>query len=356
MKNKVLVITNVYPYKDEKVKAGLYASDQIESLEKEGFEFSIAKSNAIKPKIIKYPTLIINTIKRMFGKFEIIHCFNIFPSGTFGVIVKKVRRKPLIMTSLGSDINVMPNHSKKMRWVIKKTLMNADKIIAVSNALKSKIVKLGVSEEKVEVIACGVDTNLFKVRNKEKIRKDLGIKEKFIVIYVGPFVGNKNPDHIMKAFKKADVANSKLIMVGAGEEFEKFKKIGEDLKIKNMLFTGWINKEKVAEYMSTADVFILASTNEGSPTVIKEAIASGIPVIASKTGGNTEMIEEGVNGFLFNVGDINMLSKRIKEFSSNSDKIKTIKKNVLEETKKYEITNDNQKLKKIYLDLIEKYN
>ncbi len=116
-------------------------------------------------------------------------------------------------------------------------------------------------------------------------------------------VGRLDPikDHptLFKAFEelKRSIPDATLMVVGDGPEREKLEKLAGD----RIVFLG--NRSDVPELMQTFDLFVLPSINEGISNTILEAMATGLPVLASRTGGNPELVEDGINGHLFDVGD-----------------------------------------------------
>ena len=111
-----------------------------------------------------------------------------------------------------------------------------------------------------------------------------------------------------------------LSIVGNGPERDVLKVLSKELKIKNILFYGQQNPKKVQELIRRNNCLVLPSLSEGSPNVIKEAMACGLPVIATKVGGIPEIIEHGVHGLLFEPRDEYSLAEHLIFLINNPKK------------------------------------
>ena len=254
----------------------------------------------------------IKGINRKFN-FDIIHAHRVFPEGFAAVLLARIYKKPAIVTIHGSDINFAAKNPiiKKM---VTFTLKKASKIIVVSKTLKKLILELRAPEEKIEVLLNAVDTNKFKPQNKEDARNKLSLDlNKKIILFVGNLVDVKNPLFLIEAchrLKERGVDNFVLVMIGDGYLKNKIKnKITEYCLEKLIFLIGLQSHEKIPLWMSAADFLVLPSKNEGMPTVVLEAMACALPVIATEVGGIPEIIKDYNNGILIPSDDIEKLEK-----------------------------------------------
>ncbi|MEA2020604.1 MAG: glycosyltransferase [Patescibacteria group bacterium] len=201
-------------------------------------------------------------------------------------------------------------------------LRRADKVIAVSDLVKESLVKeYFLPEEKVEVIYNGIEIDKFEIRNtKSKIRKELEVGEdNKVLLYVGRIEKEKGLGKLLRAVSniKSQSAgwqtNFKLIIVGDGKYLGELKKLAGELGIADkVIFTGKVPYEDVPKYYAAADVFVLPSLRqEGLPMTLPEAMASGLPVVASKIGGIPNAVEDGKTGFLVEPGNVEELSEEL---------------------------------------------
>ena len=164
------------------------------------------------------------------------------------------------------------------------------------------------------IIPVGIDTNNFRVLNKEKCRKITKLPlNKKIIISVGRFNPEKRYDLALKSFQKVLNKNKNclLVLVGEGPERNKIESLSKQLDVNNnLIFTGLIDHNLMPYYLNSADIFLLCSDREGSPNVIKEALACGLPIISAKVGDVSEVITK-YTGVLVDKDNINMLSNAI---------------------------------------------
>lgn len=295
-----------------------------------------------------------DAIKSLYGKFQlpffslfflfkaifvarrsdIIHAQWIVPSGLIGVLIKKLYNKPLICTTRGSDLSL----SKRgfFNLLLKYVLKNCD-YVASNNVEHVKIIKSlnFIDKNRIFYIPNGLDYGLYKIRDKNKIRNKLGLSKKDkIILFVGYLIKRKRIDILIRAFLRIykKHKNLKLIIIGSGPLNEKHKSLVNNLDLSNSInFLGTLPAEKVAFFMSAADVFVLSSESEGRPNVVLEAMASGLPVVVTDVGDIKSFIVNGRDGFIVKVNDVDSLASRIgslldnrnisKQFSENGFKV-----------------------------------
>lgn len=151
----------------------------------------------------------------------------------------------------------------------------------------------------------GVDTDLYSPGNGEVVRNELNLPETaFVVGVVARLDPIKDHPTLLKAFEdlRAVVPDAALVVIGDGVERSRL----EAMAGAGVRFLG--DRPDVPELLNAMDLFVLPSRNEGMSNTILEAMATGVPVAASRVGGNTELIEDGVTGSLFPAGDAVALS------------------------------------------------
>ncbi len=226
---------------------------------------------------------------------DLIHAYHAIPSGFLASLC--CHEKPLVITLPGSDIKIF-GKKRMFKYPIKYALKKAAKIVAVSNDLKQEAIKLGAEEQKISVIPSGV-TDQFGPKDKKVLRSNLGLPDGFIILFVGSLIKLKRVDTLINICNnlKKDCSFHFLI-VGDGIEREYLENLVKDLKLRNVLFKGQIPYEDMPFYIAASDVLTLNSESEGLPGCVQEAIASGIPVVVRDVGGLSEIITDGVNGYL----------------------------------------------------------
>lgn len=251
-------------------------------------------------------------------KIDIVHTHNYYTS-IYGTIGACLARTPVI---IHGEHGMVLREEKARRKIVAKILANfTDVIICVSEDLRTQLSeRTGISKKKIIAIANGIDFSLFEHKRDDLVKgEDIGIDKNDLVIgTVGRLVAVKDYETLIKAFSlvvKA-IPNAKLMFAGDGPLAEELGSLVKKLKIEEkVIFLGHHNDvHKLYKFMN---VFVLSSLSEGMSNVILEAMASSVPVVATKVGSNPELIENGRNGFLVSVGDKIELARSIIGILSN---------------------------------------
>lgn len=197
-----------------------------------------------------------------------------------------------------------------------------DKIIAVANAAKKSMILNGMPDDKIEVIYNGVE-KIKNISEERKInaRKKYGVNDNDILI--STFARLEEIKGHKFLIRAADILlstnkNLKFIIVGTGSQEEKLKKQVNDLGIdENVIFTGHLND--VTEVINITDINVVSSYSEALSLSIIESMSIGIPCIATNTGGNPELVHNGINGILVSVANSDSLVKAIKRLVDNKE-------------------------------------
>jgi N-acetyl-alpha-D-glucosaminyl L-malate synthase BshA len=320
----------------------------------------IQKQNNIEiyhPKYIPLPGSFFNFIKGIWCfifirseveklnkkfNFDIIHAHRIFPEGFASVLLGESCKKPVVVTIHGSDINFLTKNLIIKRMIV-FALNRANKIIVVSERLKKRILEMRIPEKKIEVLLNAVDTDKFKLQNKIDARRKLGLPlDKKIILFVGNFVDVKNPlslieiSHRLRERRKKDFL---LIMIGDGYLKNEIKNKINAYSIQELIFlVGPRPHEEIPLWMAAADFLVLPSRNEGMPTVLLEAMACGLPIVATRVGGIPEVINDGENGILIDSNNIRELERSIVSLIDDEKLREKIRTNELSFLKKKNVT------------------
>lgn len=179
-------------------------------------------------------------------------------------------------------------------------LKHINKLIAVNKTTKIYYEQMyPYLKNKIEVIPIGININKFRPINKKDMRDKYRFNQNDkIVMYVGRLEKEKNIEFLIKSFAVISNPKAKLVIIGDGRQRRYLEKLAEDLKIKNVQFKGFQNSNMIPELLNCADIFILTSLYEGSPTVIKEALSCGIPIVSTAVGDVPEIVISEDYGYL----------------------------------------------------------
>jgi len=219
----------------------------------------------------------------------------------------------------------------------------ADYIQVISNYLKEFAVKYG-ARCPVEVVGNGVDLEKIKsskiknqndgekLKNKEK-------KKEFIILTVSRLVRKNGVDTLIRVMTndKIQMTNSKLIIVGDGEERKNLEELVRDLRLEDkVIFAGEIKLEEVIEYYAAADVFVRLSRSEGFGNVFIEAMAAGCPVVATRVGGIVDFARDGENCLLVEPEDAAGAAKAIEKILTDGELAERLREGGLKTAEEYD--------------------
>ncbi|MFH1126161.1 MAG: glycosyltransferase family 4 protein [Candidatus Altiarchaeota archaeon] len=230
-------------------------------------------------------------IKR--SKVDVICAEGVLPMGFMAVVLGKVFRKPVVVTSHGVDLR---SFYKKpfFSTILRFTLKNSSRIIAVSDELKNYMLKLGIEEKDITIIPGGIDTQVFKPLEKKE--------EVFRVGFLGALNDFKNPENLLEAIPHLTVRIPKLEVLLAGDGpmrgflESRAKKLGLSNKVR---FLGFVDRQKVPGFLSEMDVMAFVSNRENFPSkALFESMASGVAVVATDVGYTKSLVKHNTNGLL----------------------------------------------------------
>lgn len=219
--------------------------------------------------------------------FDLIDAHFYYPDGVAAAMLGKWMRKPVMITARGSDITFWPSQRVPRRmilWAAGQARVNA----GVSRALVDEMVRLGCAEDRVVVLRNGVDLALFYEEARAVTRAALHA-EGVLALSVGNLIELKGHHLAIEAI--AGLPGANLIVIGAGPEEGRLRALADRLGAsKRVRFLGVLPQAELRRYYSAADVLVLASSREGWPNVLLEAMACGTPVVATDVWGIGEIV------------------------------------------------------------------
>jgi glycosyltransferase involved in cell wall biosynthesis len=202
-----------------------------------------------------------------------------------------------------------------------KYTQRVDRIIAVSEGIRKHLVSSGIPQERTAVIHSAIDLDRFrKVPDRQDIRRRMGYDPgEFVVGTIGHLAEHKGHGVLVEAAAQLSAGHNSLryLIVGTGEREKALRRqIGAVNLEKVFRLLGF--SEEVADILPALDLFVFPSlSGEGSPAVVKEAMACGLPIVASSISGVVELIHDGLEGLLVPPGDARALSAAILRFASD---------------------------------------
>lgn len=255
---------------------------------------------------------LINIIFEKYGVPDLIHAHSCLWGGYLGSEISEKWSIPLVITEHSTAFSRGLIDSFE-EGCIKKALNRASSVIAVGPGLKKELTKY-IDEKRIRIIPNIVNTNHFEYIDTELDR------DTFTFFSLGLLTHKKGMDTLIKSFSKINNNNSKLVIGGDGEEKQKLMELVNNLDIsKRVIFLGRLKRDDVKREMQNCNAFVLASRHETFGVVFIEALASGKPIIATKTGGPDDIINNN-NGILVPVDDVASLTKAMDSMIYNYKK------------------------------------
>ncbi len=271
---------------------------------------------------------VILTLRRLMRSTDrcVLHAHCAYPDGVGVALAARFLGIPFVITAHGSDINVYSKRRTlwpQIRWA----LGSARGVIVVSRDLEAKVKKLtGSSIRNLSCIPCaGYDPAIFSPRRRQEARAAIVLSpDARLIVFVGNLVPIKGVDVLIAAWRllrerKAVGSTDRLLIIGDGTARPALERLSlAQGDSDTIVFYGALPQSSVSQHIAAADVLCLPSHNEGMPNVVVEALALGIPVVASRVGGIPELLNDGVNGLLVEPGRPDALANRLAEVFARS--------------------------------------
>jgi phosphatidylinositol alpha-1,6-mannosyltransferase len=252
-------------------------------------------------------------------KYDMCLAWSAVPAGASALGLKLISGLPYMLRVSGPDIPGFEERYKNLYPVLKPLIRfiwkNADIVIAKCSAEAELIHEID-PKVRITIIPNGVDTDQYIPG--EPIPEEGPLK----LLCVARLIKRKGQHHLIEAVKRftdqgIDIT---LDLVGSGDAEEEYRELVEALQIGDKVkFKGYIPREEISANYSHAHVFVLPSYNEGMSVATLEAMASGLPVIVSRTPGTEELVREGENGLTFEWGDIDVLTQHLLKLDSDRE-------------------------------------
>ncbi|MFB0997983.1 MAG: N-acetyl-alpha-D-glucosaminyl L-malate synthase BshA [Flavobacteriales bacterium] len=290
-----------------------------------------------------------------FEKLDVLHLHYAIPHASAAHMAQQILQEegiyiPFITTLHGTDITLV-GRDPFFKPIITYSINQSDAVTTVSESLKKDTYKYFNIKNGIDVIPnfiC-VEDKMFSIK-RELYAKD----DEFILCHVSNFRKVKRVQDVIRTFAKVrETVNCKLILVGDGPERDNMEMLCRELETcDHTLFTGTLNN--TAEILSIADLFLLPSETESFGLAALEAMAVGVPVISTNTGGIPEVNIAGFSGYTSNVGDVEDMAKNALYLLEDKDRLATFKKNAVAQAKKFNVNEVVDKYVKLYKKVINK--
>jgi glycosyltransferase involved in cell wall biosynthesis len=228
--------------------------------------------------------------------FDVIDAHYLYPDGVAAAMIARRLGVPLVLTARGSDVNRLSQYAWPRRLIGFAT-RSAAAIVTVSAALAERLRALGVADGKLVVIPNGVDLARFVLQDRVAMRRKFALPDGPLVMSCGNLVAEKGHDLVLDALVQLPAVRA--LIVGAGAERDALARRAAANGVEDRVrFLGERPQSELALLYAAVDALVLASSREGMPNVILEAMACGTPVVASAVGGIPEIVTDEAAGRL----------------------------------------------------------
>ena len=294
-----------------------------------------------QPYELALSSKLVNVVRE--HKLDLMHVHYAIPHAYAGYMAKKMLEEvgikiPMVTTLHGTDITLVGNHPF-YKPAVTFSINKSDAVTSVSESLKNDTLRLFDVQREIDVVPNFIDlekhTNTFTDCQRGMMAQE---NERIIT-----HVSNLRPvkrimDVIAVFYKIQESIPSKLIMVGEGPEKEGAEALCHKLGIADkVLFLG--NSDEVNKILCFTDLFLLPSEKESFGLSALEAMASGVPVVSTNTGGLPEVNEHGISGYLNEIGDVEGMAAHALAILKDEDTLKQFKKRARESATKFQTEN-----------------
>lgn len=326
--------------------------------------FTIPVSNSVKGELFRVPRCLLN-LKDIIRKrhYDLVHTHG-YLADLLGLPAARASGVPTVSTCHG-----FISGGLKLSLYNRLDLLalgHFDRVIAVSNSISNDWLVKCVRPERIRVIenatSCPevrVNTEKYSSSDRENRRNEAGVKSGEVLIgFTGRLSREKGVADLIRAVKILIESGApvKLLLLGDGGQRLELEELSAGIGVSDKVFFAGF-KDDVENWLKAMDIFVLPSLNEGTPMALLEAMAFGLPCIATSVGGIPQVIDSGVDGILVAPGSPNEISYAIYSLCIDIEKRKTISNNAKQKIMlKYNITNWTSKIEREYLNILESEN
>lgn len=293
-----------------------------------------------------------------YENLELLHCHYAIPHASAAYMAQQILRSqgieiPFITTLHGTDITLV-GKDPSFEPVITFSINQSTKVTAVSESLKKDTFNHFKITREIDVIPNFIHVPDYELENNEKYKCRYAPNGEFLITHISNFRKVKRVGDVLEFFKGIidRGVNAQLLLVGDGPERNFLERQCREWGIcPKVRFLG--NLKSTTEVLAISDLFILPSETESFGLAALEALASGVPVIASNAGGIPEVVEHGVSGFLAEVGDVKSMIDHAMTLFEDEEKFKAFKFNAKKQAGKFDRSEILPMYENLYKEAIE---
>lgn len=313
--------------------------------------------NPLHPANIKAYKELITLLKK--ENFDVIHC-NTPVGGVYGrLAAKKCGVKNVIYQAHGFHFY---KNAPKKNWFIYYPIERflakfTDALVTINQEdyEKAQTFNIRSKGQTYYVPGVGIDLSVYAdvINKRVEIKNELGLKASdTVLISMGDLIPRKNYNTAIEAIAECNDPNIHYLICGQGPELEKLQKLASERMVSEQVhFLG--HRTDVKELLKSSDIFLFTTLQEGMPRSMMEAMASGLPYIASKIRGNVDLLEDGKGGYLVGIEDSKEIAKKINYLANRNELREQMGNANLEQIQKFDVKEVKKIIEKIYLEVVK---
>ncbi|MFN3603491.1 MAG: glycosyltransferase family 4 protein [Leptonema sp. (in: bacteria)] len=301
------------------------------------------------------------------NQIQVIHCHTA-KAHSIGLLAKKILKAQkyslLLIVSRRVDFSLKKSKIPFVNFFSNSKYFSkdVDHYIAISENVKKILMIDGIPEDKISVIYSGVDLDRFKKKipsdNIKELKKEFKIEQHFVFGNIAALVDHKDHKTLLKALfllnQEKNLPPWKCIVVGDGPLYQELLSLKERFQLEDKVyFTGF--RKDAFEFFSIFDVFVMSSKEEGLGTSLLDAMAYGLPIVATKGGGIPEIVQHDQGGLLSSIQEPEELKNNLLEILKNKKLKKRFSEYNLKFVKKFSYQNTGKQTLKLYYRLLNSY-
>jgi phosphatidylinositol alpha-1,6-mannosyltransferase len=253
--------------------------------------------------------------------YDFCFAWSAVPAGSVALALRRLCGLPYLVRVSGPDIPGFEERYARLypilTPIIRSVWRNATMVVAKCHGEATMIRRVDPSITPV-LAPNGVDVRAFRMaapRNNGPLR----------IICVARLIERKGQRHLLAALRRLRDAGvtATVEFVGTGDAAQAYRAEADRLGIADQVtFAGYVPRERIADHYAAADVFVLPSYNEGMSVATLEAMAAGLPLVVTRTGGTAELVQEGENGLTFAWGDVETLAQHLAYLAANREVVR----------------------------------
>ena len=290
---RILLVTSLYPTADRPT-AGPFVRRRVDALRERGVIVDVVAARDYRHSGLRRHASMLVTGLRDRRRPDGVEGHVLFPAGLIALLLARLHRRPLLVYAHGADVGRVANRSPLHRALARFVARAADAVVTNSTATAARVARLGGA---ARVVPPGVDLERFRPADRDSARRRLDLPlDARIALYVGGLSERKGADVFADALTTA--AGWLGLMVGDGELALSIRQGSPGVRL-----VGAVEPDAIPGWLTAADVVVVPSRDEPLGLAAIEALACGVPVVASAVGGLGEVVIDGINGVHVPPGD-----------------------------------------------------